>query len=57
VWARVPKAAVYATARQLDALAAGGTGALAASSVHALPPPPVVRRMGCCGTLGVHVPA
>ncbi len=57
VWAAGPKAAVAATAAQLDALAAGDASNLADSAVHALPPPPEPRRFGCCGTLGVHVPA
>lgn len=57
VWANGPKAAADTTAAHLDALARGDAAHLATSSVHALPPPPDVGRMGCCGTLGVHVPS
>ncbi len=57
VWASGPKMAVDATDAQLAALAAGDPSHMAVSAVHALPPPPDVRRYGCCGTLGVHVPA
>jgi mannose-6-phosphate isomerase-like protein (cupin superfamily) len=53
---RGPAAAVRATERHLDALARGEAPHLAGSSVHALPPPPAERRMGCCGTLGVYLP-
>jgi mannose-6-phosphate isomerase-like protein (cupin superfamily) len=52
-----PRAAVEATAGHLAALAAGDGSHLAASSLHHLPPPPAVRRYGCCGTLGVVQPA
>ena len=57
VWANGPKAAVDATDVQLDVLAAGDPSHLALSAVHALAPLPDVRRFGCCGALGVLVPA
>jgi mannose-6-phosphate isomerase-like protein (cupin superfamily) len=53
---RGPLAAVRATERALAALARGEAPQLAETSVHALPPPPAERRMGCCGTLGVYLP-
>ena len=53
IWEAGPLAAARATGAHLDALAAGDVAHLAAGGVHALPPPPVVRRYGCCGTLGV----
>lgn len=55
VWASGPAAAVDATRRQLEALAAGNAEHLADASVHALPPPASERRMGCCGTLGTYL--
>jgi mannose-6-phosphate isomerase-like protein (cupin superfamily) len=50
-----PAAALRDTERRLDALARGEVPGLAEAAVHALPPPPAERRMGCCGTLGVYV--
>lgn len=55
VWERGPLADVQRTEVLLDALVRGDASHLAASSVHALPPPPEVRRMGCCGTLGTYI--
>jgi len=55
VWAEGPLAAAEATGRQLAALAGGDPSHLADAGVFALPPPPPVRRHGCCGTLGVSV--
>jgi mannose-6-phosphate isomerase-like protein (cupin superfamily) len=52
---RGPAAALRATEAQLAALARDGGTHLSDASVHALPPPPDERRMGCCGTLGVYV--
>lgn len=57
VWASGPVVAVRATGAHLDALAGGDATHLAHSSLHALPPAPAERRFGCCGTLGVHLPA
>lgn len=57
IWARGPMAAAQATGLQLDALAHGDGAHLAASSVHALPPPGAERRYGCCGALGVIQPS
>jgi mannose-6-phosphate isomerase-like protein (cupin superfamily) len=56
-WEQGPLAAALATGAHLDALAAGDPAHLDASGVHALPPPPTVRRHGCCGILGVVQPA
>lgn len=57
LWEAGPLAAVQETGEQLAALAAGDASHLAASGVHALPPPPAERRYGCCGALGVIQPA
>jgi mannose-6-phosphate isomerase-like protein (cupin superfamily) len=48
-----PRAAVAATTQHLAALALGDGAHLSESSLHHLPPPPAIRRYGCCGTLGV----
>ena len=56
VWAEGPQAEAEAVGAQLDALATGAPGAMAAAGVHALPPPPDERRYGCCGTLGTYLP-
>jgi len=55
LWEQGPAAEARATGRQLEALANGDTSHLLQASVHAQPPPPDERRMGCCGTLGVYV--
>lgn len=55
VWEDGPLAAALRTGEHLDALARGDVSHLARSSVHRLPPPTDVRRMGCCGTLGTIV--
>ncbi len=57
VWEAGPLAAAETTGRHLAALAAGDPGHLGAGETHALPPPPGERRYGCCGTLGVFLPA
>lgn len=57
IWEQGPLAAAQATGEQLADLVAGEGPHLASSSVHVLPPPPSVRRYGCCGTLGVIQPA
>lgn len=56
-WEAGPLAAALATGEVLDALASGGHDHLRSSGVHSLPPPPEVRRYGCCGILGVIQPA
>jgi mannose-6-phosphate isomerase-like protein (cupin superfamily) len=55
VWEAGPRLATQRTAEQLAALAEGQADHLQHASVHALPPPPDERRMGCCGTLGVYL--
>ena len=55
IWRSGPLAAAEATGAQLAALAAGDVTHLADAAVHAIPPPPAERRMGCCGTLGTYV--
>lgn len=55
VWGDGPAAAAALTGLHLDAIARGDASHLAASSVHELPPPGDVRRLGCCGTLGTYV--
>jgi len=57
IWEAGPLAAAQQTGEQLAALLAGSPEHLAASGVHVLPPPPDVRRYGCCGALGVIQPA
>jgi mannose-6-phosphate isomerase-like protein (cupin superfamily) len=57
IWRDGPLAAAERTGEQLAALAAGVADHLADASVHRLPPPPVERRLGCCGTLGTYVVA
>jgi mannose-6-phosphate isomerase-like protein (cupin superfamily) len=57
IWSKGPHAAAEATGAQLAALASGDVSHLAASSVHALPPPGAERRYGCCGVLGVIQPS
>jgi mannose-6-phosphate isomerase-like protein (cupin superfamily) len=57
VWETGPLDAARRTGEQLAALAEGRVGHLRAATVQALPPPPDERRMGCCGTLGVYLPA
>jgi mannose-6-phosphate isomerase-like protein (cupin superfamily) len=52
-----PRAVVEATSRQLEALARGEAPHLKDATIHRLAPPADERRMGCCGTLGVYVPA
>lgn len=52
---RGPRAEVERTARRIEAIRRAEPAHLASASVHALPPPPSERRMGCCGTLGVYV--
>lgn len=56
VWRDGPLASAEATGAHLDALANGDASHLAAAALHALPPPPDERRMGCCGTLGTYLP-
>lgn len=56
VWEDGPLAAAERTGRHLAALADGDATHLADSSVHRLHPPPEVRTMGCCGTLGTFLP-
>lgn len=56
VWRDGPLASAEATGAHLDALAAGDASHLSAATLHALPPPPGERRMGCCGTLGTYLP-
>lgn len=56
-WEAGPLAAAQRTGEHLAALARSDAAHLAESGVHALPPPPDVRRYGCCGTLGVIQPA
>jgi mannose-6-phosphate isomerase-like protein (cupin superfamily) len=55
LWERGPLAAAQRTGAQLEALARADIGHLADASVHVHAPPTDVRRMGCCGTLGVYV--
>jgi mannose-6-phosphate isomerase-like protein (cupin superfamily) len=57
LWERGPLAAALATGEHLAALQAGDSEHLGEASMHVLPPPPPVRRYGCCGTLGVVQPA
>ena len=57
LWEAGPLAAVQATEAHLDALGAGQADHLAGAALHALPPPPAIRRYGCCGELGVIQPA
>ena len=57
IWEAGPVAAVEATGVHLTALESGDASHLAASAVHALPPPGAERRYGCCGTLGVIQPS
>jgi hypothetical protein len=57
LWSSGARAAALATGEQLAALEAGNPDHLGRASIHALPPPPEVRRYGCCGTLGVMQPA
>ncbi|HWJ60850.1 MAG TPA: cupin domain-containing protein [Acidimicrobiales bacterium] len=57
IWEAGPLAAAQQTGVHLDALAEGGAAHLAASAVHALPPPGAERRYGCCGVLGVIQPS
>ncbi len=56
IWEAGPQAAAAQTGVHLAALAEGDAAHLAASAVHALPPPGAERRYGCCGTLGVIQP-
>ncbi|WP_426572473.1 cupin domain-containing protein [Aquihabitans sp. McL0605] len=56
LWKAGPQAAVQATGEQLAALLAGSGDHLVDSGVHVLPPPPLERRYGCCGELGVIQP-
>lgn len=51
-----PLQSVELTRAQLAAMAGGSAEHLADASVHRLAPPPDVRRMGCCGTLGTYIP-
>jgi len=55
VWNLGPERATASTRSQLEAMAAGDAGHLGDASVHALPPPAPLRRMGCCGTLGTYL--
>jgi mannose-6-phosphate isomerase-like protein (cupin superfamily) len=55
-WEKGPFAEANRTGALLDSLASGDGSYLAGSSVHAIPPPPNERRMGCCGTLGTFAP-
>jgi mannose-6-phosphate isomerase-like protein (cupin superfamily) len=57
IWRDGPLAAATATGAQLAALAAGDGAHLAAAAVRSIPPPPDVRRYGCCGTLGTYLDA
>lgn len=57
IWEDGPMAAAETSGVHLAALAAGDATHLAASGVHALPPPGAERRYGCCGTLGVIQPS
>ena len=57
IWSEGPLSAAQQTGLHLDALEAGDAAHLAASGVHALPPPGAERRYGCCGTLGIIQPA
>ena len=57
IWEAGPMAAAEQTGAHLAALEAGDAAHLAASAVHALPPPGAERRYGCCGTLGVIQPS
>lgn len=57
IWEAGPLAAAEQTGVHLAALADGDGSHLAASAVHALPPPGAERRYGCCGTLGVIQPS
>lgn len=56
VWEAGPLAAAQRTGEQLAALAAGSADHLVEGGIHHLPPPPAVRRYGCCGELGVIQP-
>jgi mannose-6-phosphate isomerase-like protein (cupin superfamily) len=56
-WEAGPMAAARETGAHLAALARGDAAHLGRAGVHALPPPPVERRYGCCGLLGVIQPA
>jgi mannose-6-phosphate isomerase-like protein (cupin superfamily) len=58
MWERGPLAEVERTGEQLARLVESGAAPhLADASIHRLPPPAAERRMGCCGTLGVYLPA
>lgn len=57
MWEAGPLSAAHETGVHLDALELADARHLAAGAVHSLPPPPAVRRYGCCGTLGVIQPA
>jgi hypothetical protein len=57
LWQAGPLAGAQATGEHLAALSAGDHHHLAQASIHALAPPPEVRRYGCCGALGVIQPA
>ena len=55
-WRDGPLREVERTGDLLRALAEADPDHLAEASVHALPPPPAERTMGCCGTLGTFLP-
>lgn len=57
VWDAGPNRAAQITRDQIDAIARGNVDHLLDASVNALPPPQDERKMGCCGTLGIFVPA
>jgi len=55
-WHEGPLREVERTGDLLRALAEADPDHLHEASVHRLPPPRDVRRMGCCGTLGTFLP-
>lgn len=55
IWAMGPLLDSRLSKHRIDAIGAGTFDHLFDASVHALPPPPDERRMGCCGTLGTYV--